>query len=104
MGGVNCVAISEDGRAIAGGGMYVVYMWSDCSRDFLQGMDGIRVWDIATKNPAAIPPPQNLRGPVTSIKWVSHRDESQRQLCFGTALGYLVFWRQHTENVSDTAT
>ena len=64
------------------------------------GMDGVRLWNIRTKMPLALPPPQNLRGPVTCLKWISHRDEAYDLLCFGTSLGYLVLWRRQSERVS----
>jgi hypothetical protein len=35
-----------------------------------------------------------VRGPVSCLVWVTRRDDILETLCFGTALGYLVFWRQ----------
>lgn len=63
------------------------------------GTDGIRIWSMKAKTPLALPPPQNLRGSVTCAKWVSHREESHKLICFGTSLGWFVFWKQQSEHV-----
>ena len=41
-----------------------------------------------------------VRGPVSSMTWVTTRKDSCETLCYGTGLGYLVFWRQNSQDVS----
>ena len=41
-----------------------------------------------------------VRGPVSCITWVTARKDSCETLCYGTGLGYLVFWHQNARDVS----
>jgi hypothetical protein len=65
------------------------------------GSDGVRFWDMKTikEVPSARPP--RLRGQVTCITWVSCLENCNELLCYGTGLGYVVFTRQATQDVSD---
>jgi WD40 repeat protein len=55
----------------------------------------MRLWDIASLRQLTTPETGYvLRGPPTSALWVKRRDQSRHILAFGTAFGYLVFWRR----------
>ena len=43
--------------------------------------------------------------PISTVMWVTCSDEGHKMLCFGTSLGYLIFWRQSkgTKTVSALA-
>jgi len=32
--------------------------------------------------------------PVSAAMWVTQKDDTSQTLCFGTGLGYLIFWHQ----------
>lgn len=41
-----------------------------------------------------------MRGPTSCVAWVTRRNENYETLCYGTGLGYMVFWRQNPRDVS----
>ena len=46
-----------------------------------------------------------FNNPISTVMWVTCSDEGRKMLCFGTSLGYLIFWRQSkgTKTVSALA-
>ncbi|KAF9523950.1 WD40-repeat-containing domain protein [Crepidotus variabilis] len=74
-GQVVSLAISPSGELLASG-----------------GTDGVKVWNLSTGK--EIPTPQQPlqeRGQVSCVYWITRRNESFDTLCYGNALGYLVF-------------
>ncbi|KAI6023549.1 WD40-repeat-containing domain protein, partial [Pisolithus microcarpus] len=51
------------------------------------GFNGLRMWDLRKKDP------------IMAIAWLVLNDGIQETLCCGTALGYLVIWRQRLNTV-----
>jgi hypothetical protein len=64
----------------------------------LEGDDGVRVWNTHQLKELATPAqfPQ-VHGPISCVRWMITPYEQYKTLCFGTALGYFVFWRQEAE-------
>jgi hypothetical protein len=62
------------------------------------GNGGVRLWNTETLQELATPPQKrHIHGPVTCIKWVTCLYDHYETICYGTVLGYLVFWWQdHT--------
>jgi WD40 repeat protein len=59
------------------------------------GHDGVRMWNVTILKELATPPQkQHVYGPVTCIKWLTTPYDRYETICYGTVLGYLVFWRQ----------
>ena len=53
------------------------------------GADGIQVWDLETKKELDVPQqPLNERGQISCLSWVTRNSDT---LCYGNALGFLVF-------------
>ncbi|KAF8881266.1 WD40-repeat-containing domain protein [Infundibulicybe gibba] len=75
---IHSLAISNNGKILASGGASTVLLW-----------------DAKTLAPL-VPPHQahQFRGPVCRMVWAQNREDKEDVLCFGTGLGYLVFWRQ----------
>ena len=44
--------------------------------------------------------PHVQRGQVSCVLWVTHSQDTEELLCYGTGLGYIVFWRQKPKRVS----
>ena len=36
--------------------------------------------------------------PVSAAMWITQKDDTSQTLCFGTGLGYLIFWHQSTKS------
>jgi len=56
---------------------------------------GLKIWDL--KNLVEIPlsvRQHAFRDPVSTAMWVTRKDDTSQTLCFGTGLGYLIFWCQ----------
>ncbi|KAF9523948.1 WD40-repeat-containing domain protein [Crepidotus variabilis] len=59
---------------------------------YCPGTDGVKVWNLSTGK--EIPTPQQPlqeRGQVSCVYWITRRNEPFDTLCYGNALGYLVF-------------
>jgi hypothetical protein len=66
-----------------------------CDSDAWEGHDGTRLWDMQSHVQLMRPKEGHVVcGPVSCLVWVTRCDDILETLCFGTALGYLVFWRQ----------
>ncbi|KAG6370124.1 WD40-repeat-containing domain protein [Boletus reticuloceps] len=77
-----CLAVSLAGDLLASG-----------------GFDGLRVWDIQRMVQLAKPTQMRNPGdPITSLMWLSRRDNSETILCSGSGLGYLMLWRQRSDS------
>ena len=58
------------------------------------GNQGIKIWDLnRLEGILAIARWHALCDPVSVTMWITPRDDAHKTLCFGTGLGYLVFWR-----------
>jgi hypothetical protein len=58
-------------------------------------LDGVKLWNASSLKELATPiQVQLLRGPVSCVKWLTGPYDQYETLCFGTALGYLIVWRQ----------
>ena len=71
-----------------------------------EGHDGLRLWDLESLRelrPPWVPGDDaRYRGQVTCVAWLPEWSNARKTVCFGTALGYIVFWRQ-TGSVSATS-
>lgn len=71
-----------------------------------EGHDGLRLWDLESLRelrPPWVPGDDaRYRGQVTCVAWLPEWSNARKTVCFGTALGYIVFWRQ-TGSVSTTS-
>jgi hypothetical protein len=66
-----------------------------------KGTDGVRLWNIRTQAQLSTPnQPHVQRGQVSCVLWVTHSQDTEELLCYGTGLGYIVFWRQKPKRVS----
>jgi WD40 repeat protein len=82
-GPVISMAISSDRKLLASG-----------------GTDGVRIWDLKTFQEITIPQqPLQERGQVSCVLWITHKNESLATLCYGNALGYLVFLQHRPAEV-----
>jgi WD40 repeat protein len=82
-GPVITMAISSNRRLLASG-----------------GTDGVRIWDLKTFQEIAIPQqPLQERGQVSCVLWITHKSETLDTLCYGNALGYLVFLQHRPAEV-----
>lgn len=73
-----CLAVSSSGTLLASG-----------------GKTSLRK-KVQLAEPPQIRSPQD---PITAIAWLAPNDGIQETLCCGTALGYLVIWRQRLNTV-----
>lgn len=70
----------------------------DCGK----GADGIKVWDMKTHDELDIPQqPFHARAQVSCTTWITRRNETFDTLCYGNALGWLVFLQHRPNEVSD---
>jgi WD40 repeat protein len=82
-GPVISMAISSCGRLMASG-----------------GTDGVRIWDLKTFQEITIPQqPLQERGQVSCVLWITRKNETFDTLCYGNALGYLVFLQHRPAEV-----
>ena len=66
-----------------------------------KGNDGVKLWDSAAG--IELPAPQQdltVRGPTSCMLWFARRDDPYETLCYGTALGFIIFWRKGSREVS----
>ena len=83
-GGVVDRSISPNGKLLASG-----------------GTDGIKIWDVKTTKEIAVPQqPFHERGQVSCVCWITRKDETFDTLCYGNALGFLVFLQHRPTEVS----
>ncbi|KIM52977.1 hypothetical protein SCLCIDRAFT_139901 [Scleroderma citrinum Foug A] len=79
---VNCLTINEQGNLLASGSDY-----------------GLKIWDL--KRLVEVPSSVHqhaFRDPVSAAMWITRKDDTSQTLCFGTGLGYLIFWHQSTKS------
>ncbi len=63
-------------------------------------MDGIKIWDLKTKKEVSIPQQShNEKGQVSSVCWITRKNEAYDTLCYGNALGFLVFLQHRPTEV-----
>jgi WD40 repeat protein len=80
---IHALAMSRKGRYLASG-----------------GSDGVKLWDMKTYDQLMCPKQGHIvRGPISCMLWISRRNEASETLCYGTGLGYLVFWCQNPRDV-----
>ncbi|KAI6169925.1 WD40-repeat-containing domain protein [Pisolithus thermaeus] len=75
-GSVHALAISIDGAILAAGGTH-----------------GIQLWNIETRKEISITTHLESRGIISSAIWIKTKYALGETLCYGTALGYVVFVR-----------
>jgi WD40 repeat protein len=64
------------------------------------GTDGVRIWDLKTFHEITIPQqPLQERGQVSCVSWITHKNKTFDTLCYGNALGYLVFLQHRPAEV-----
>ena len=102
---INCLAPSGDGVLLASGGIFRFSQESlHPAHPVCPGHDGLHLWDLKSLHelrPPLVPEDSaSRRGQVTCLFWLPEWTDAWRTLCFGTALGYIVFW-QETVSVSD---
>jgi WD40 repeat protein len=93
-GSIYALAFNCTGQYLASAGKFQLKLLLLETHGY-EGDDGVKVWD--TSNLTELPPPRvgpGSRGPVTAMLWIPQRGSGNEVLCFGTALGYVVFWRQ----------
>src|SRR6266702_302207 len=62
------------------------------------GDQGMRMWDLhRLEEIPSLARRHSFCDPVSVAMWVTCKDDARETLCFGTGLGYLVFWRQKTK-------
>lgn len=67
----------------------------------IQGTDGVHVWDIKTLEEIHVPKqPLQEHGQVSYMCWITRKSEAFDTLCYGNALGYLIFLQHHPTEVS----
>ncbi|KAG2748520.1 hypothetical protein P692DRAFT_20758499, partial [Suillus brevipes Sb2] len=76
-GTVHALAISNDGRILAGG----------------VGTTGIKLWDINSRKELLSSSHHESRGTVSCAVWATTRQTAVETLCYGTGLGYITFLR-----------
>lgn len=58
----------------------------------LQGQDGVKIWEVETKKEVTVPlQPFQERSQVSCVRWITRKNENMDVLCYGNALGYLIF-------------
>ena len=65
----------------------------------ISGDYGLKIWDL--KGLVEVPSSVRqhaFRDPVSAAMWITRKDDTSQTLCFGTGLGYLIFWRQSTKS------
>lgn len=93
--------MSRKGTYLASGGEIIFCSTCVILTDILQGIEGLKIWNI--KSSRELPAPQQSceqRGQVSCSAWITRQHEQRETLCFGTGLGYLVFWREGEPGVS----
>jgi hypothetical protein len=59
----------------------------------------VRLWNLATRTEIKAPPQNHVRfGQVTCALWLYRPNENDEILCYGTSLGYTVFWGKKPGN------
>lgn len=55
----------------------------------------MKVWDLhRLEGVPSVARRHAFCDPVSVAMWITCKDDARETLCFGTGLGYLVFWRQ----------
>jgi hypothetical protein len=66
-----------------------------------KGSDGVRLWDVRMQAQLPAPTQHHVqRGQVSCVLWVTRDHDTDEILCYGTGLGYIVFWCQKAKRVS----
>jgi WD40 repeat protein len=91
-GAVISLALSPNGKLLASGGKSCNTNKTLVLIGCRKGADGIKVWDIKTYDELNIPQqPFHARAQVSCTAWITRRNEAFDTLCYGNALGWLVF-------------
>ena len=92
-GEVNCLAVSQDGSLLASGGQYNANIARTSTYPCLAGSDGPKLWDLLEFKKIDTPRIQGI-GPVTAMVWTTNPDNEWESVCFGTATGLIMIWRE----------
>ncbi|KIK56798.1 hypothetical protein GYMLUDRAFT_61829 [Collybiopsis luxurians FD-317 M1] len=84
IGAVLCLSATEDGSLLVSG----------VESSNSTGVDGLRIWDLATRKQLGAPSKAGSQGATTAVTWVSCSDDPDEAVFFGTQSGSLVCWRQ----------
>ena len=97
---VQALAMTKGGNILASGGE--LCMPSGHKRnhtDHRKGSDGVRLWDVKARTQLSTPNQHHVQhGQISCVLWVTRHPDTET-LCYGTGLGYIVFWGQ-TKRVS----
>ncbi|KAI9459800.1 WD40-repeat-containing domain protein [Boletus coccyginus] len=76
---INCLAINGQGTFLTGG-----------------SNDGMKIWNMdKLEEIPSVARRHAFNDPISAAMWITRKDEAHETLCFGTSLGYLIFWRQN---------
>jgi hypothetical protein len=97
---VHSVAMTKGGNILASGGELCMSDRKHKHTDYRhQGSDGVRLWEVKAQTQLSTPNQHHVqRGQVSCVLWVTRLPDTET-LCYGTGLGYIVFWGQ-TKRVS----
>jgi len=99
-GPIMSISFSPSGKYIASGGEWLSCHWKQRTND-RAGADGVKIWDANTRKPIDIPKQAyNERAQVACVCWITRRNEAVDTLCYGNALGFLVFLQYSPAEVS----
>lgn len=98
-GQVISMSISENGKLLASGGT-ANFLVDNCHDRKGLGTDGIRIWSLQSFQEIQVPQqPYHEKGQITCTTWVTRRNEAFDTLCYGNALGWLVFLQHRPTEV-----
>lgn len=64
------------------------------------GADGVKIWDLQTTKQITVPhQPFDKTSQVSSVYWVTRRNETVDTLCYGNGAGFLVFLQHRATEV-----
>jgi hypothetical protein len=98
-GAILCLAATDDGSILASRGAYELYEPSHVGQH-ITGTDGVRLWNLDTKEAIQAPAGVGTRAATTSAIWIRREDEPEEVLFYGTQNGYLTCWRQMQRSIS----
>ncbi|KAJ7122127.1 hypothetical protein C8R44DRAFT_735845 [Mycena epipterygia] len=78
-GGIECLAVTEDGKVLASG-----------------GSDGVRLWNVASLSRLNRPNGAGNRGTVSALTWIRREEDPGEVLVYGTQCGFVCVWKQRS--------
>ena len=97
---IHALALTKNGKYLASGGKPFRDIEEQADLTGAQGSDGVKIWNVKAHVQLACPKQGHIvRGQVSCVLWVTGHNDYET-LCYGTGLGYLVFWWQNPCDVS----